>query len=222
MKLRKTFVATLLLIVSLVMPNMAVFAAGAGVPAAAPAVPRQESPANGATNLSPTVTVTWSLSNPGETYRVQIAQNRNFTSLVADARVSNATGYTVFNLRKDTVYYWRVNATAGRQTSRWSPVWSFRTTNQSTLPAPTLVSPANGATGVRRGVTLVWNAVPGADSYDIEVFGQPGMNRYAHVGTSIVFNVDPAYNKNFTWRVRARNAAGAGEWSQLWGFTMVR
>lgn len=57
-----------------------------------PSTPIQESPANGATDLPTTVTVRWTLSKPGETYRFPISHNSTFTSLVLDAQVTNATG----------------------------------------------------------------------------------------------------------------------------------
>jgi hypothetical protein len=81
----------------------------AGVAAAqVPATPTQQSPANGATDLPTTVTVRWTLSVPGETYRVQVATNAAMTALIVNATVSNATGYTLFEiLAKNTTYCWR-------------------------------------------------------------------------------------------------------------------
>ena len=194
-----------------------------------PSAPIQESPANGATDLPTTVTVRWTLSKPGETYRVQISHNSTFTSLVLDAQVMNATGYTVFGLSQNTVYYWRVNASAGGQISSWSPIWNFQTTNRVTPAAPTLVSPEDGATGLPETPTLVWNVVAGADSYDFQIAQEPSFSGadiqwYGYVGTSVtVMNlVEESWGgTHFYWRVRARNTAGLSPWSEVRDFTIV-
>ncbi|HET9910568.1 MAG TPA: hypothetical protein VFQ13_01700 [Anaerolineales bacterium] len=212
-----TMAATLLLILSLLVPSSA-----AAAPAAAPPVPVPEGPPNGATDQPLIVTVRWAMYHDGEIYRVQVSQNPNFTSLLVDAKVEFATGYVLYGiLQKNTVYYWRVNATSNGQTSAWSPVWNFRVTNRRIPAAPTLASPANGATGIPSSPTLSWNPVPGADSYDIEVFGLPPAQRYAYVGTSITLTGFQApYTKRFGWHVRARNPAGVSEWSPMWFFNM--
>ncbi|MCL5995502.1 MAG: DUF4962 domain-containing protein [Chloroflexi bacterium] len=218
MKWRLTVSAVaILLMVNLLIPEVAI--------ASAPAVPTQASPANGATDLPPQVTVRWTLSISGETYRVQISKNSTFTSLVTDAQVQDATGWTVFGLSKGTTYYWRVNASANGQTSPWSPVWSFTVTNKAIPAVPVLVSPANGATGLPDDPTLVWNAVEGADSYDIQLGTKPTFSswqrtKWSYVGTSIrVFADLEDYSHTFYWRVRAKNAAGVSAWSAPWQFT---
>ncbi|RPJ27520.1 MAG: hypothetical protein EHM33_07745 [Chloroflexi bacterium] len=222
MKRRKIVVAVmLLLIVNLLMPI--------GTVAAAPATPIQESPANGATDLPTSVAVRWMLSRPGEVYRVQVATNPQMTALVVDATVRDATGYSLYYVaQKNTTYYWRVNASVRRQTSAWSPVWSFTTTNKSASAAPTLVSPENGA-GVfpaSEGITLVWNAVQGAESYDFQLANEASFSAafiqwYAYVGTSAhVTGLEESYTSTIYWRVRSRNPGGTGPWSEVRTFTI--
>jgi len=215
-------VAAILLVMNLLlMPGVAV--------AAAPVTPTQESPANGATDQPTWVTVRWTLSNPGEVYRVQVATNAEMTALVVDASVSDATGYSLYAVAvKNTTYYWRVNAAAGGQTSDWSPVWSFTTTNKVAPGAPTLVSPENGAGPfpASQGVTLIWNAVEGAESYDFQIaneasFSAPFIQWYAYVGTSKqVMGLEEAYTTTQYWRVRGRNPGGTGPWSEVRTFTV--
>lgn len=230
MKRRKIVVAiTLFVIVTLLVPAGTAAAKNAGLPALAPATPTLESPANGATNLPTSVTVRWTRSVPGEVYRVQVATDPQMRALVVDARVSDATGYSLYYVaQKNTTYYWRVNASARRQTSPWSPVWSFTTTNQVASGAPTLVSPENGA-GVfpaSEGVTLVWNAVAGAESYDFQIanessFSAPFIQWYGFAGTSKhVTGLEEGYTSTLYWRVRSRNAGGTGPWSEVRMFTV--
>jgi hypothetical protein len=230
MRRRKIMVAiTLFLIMTLLLPTGAVAAEGAGIPPAAPATPTLESPANGATDQPTWVAVRWTLSRPGEVYRVQVATNPQMTALIVNATVSNATGYSLYYVaQKNTTYYWRVNATKRGSTSAWSPVWSFTTTNKSVPAAPTLVSPANGA-GVfpaSEGVTLTWNAVTGAESYDFQIASEPSFGAafiqwYAYDGTSThVMGLEEAYTATVYWRVRGRNSGGTGPWSEVRTFTI--
>jgi hypothetical protein len=84
-----------------------------------------------------------------------------------------------------------------------------------------LLSPANGATGVPRSPTLTWSAVPGAESYQVEI--TPFGSAYFNVqGTSITLSEESlsiGYTDRHSWRVRAKNAAGASDWSERWVFT---
>jgi hypothetical protein len=230
MKRRKIEVTVaLLLIMTLLFPAGTVAAEGVDIPAAAPATPALESPANGATDQPTWVAVRWRLSRPGEVYRVQVATNPQMTALVVNATVRNATGYSLYYVaQKNTTYYWRVNATKNGSTSAWSPVWSFTTTNKSVSAAPTLVSPENGA-GVfpaSEGVTLVWNAVGGAESYDFQLANEPSFGAafiqwYAYVGTSAhVTGLEESYTSTIYWRVRSRNSGGTGPWSEVRTFTI--
>jgi hypothetical protein len=134
-------------------------------------------------------------------------------------------GSTLFNLTKNTTYYWRVNAKKNGQTSAWSPTWSFTITNESAPAAPALISPVNGATGLPQDPTLTWSAVPGAASYDVQVAAEPGfwapvVQCYAFNGTALLAdNLEEGYTEHFFWRIRARNAGGLSPWSEVWEFT---
>ncbi|MCL4868882.1 MAG: S8 family serine peptidase [Anaerolineae bacterium] len=88
--------------------------------------------------------------------------------------------------------------------------------------APTLVSPANGATGTSLTPTLVWNAVPNATSYNLQVATDPGFTNIVYsntvVGTSdttTTLNI----NTTYYWRVQAVNVCGTGVSSATFNFT---
>ncbi len=68
-------------------------------------------------------------------------------------------------LSPGTTYYWKVSSRDPNNNNAESPsaVWSF--TTGLPLPAPALVSPANGATGVSNTSPLSWNAVIGSSGY---------------------------------------------------------
>jgi trimeric autotransporter adhesin len=208
----------LLLVATLLIPSTAI--------AQSLAPPTQEFPANGATDVPIDTWASWSDPNFSQspTFRVQVSRTSNFTDLLVNANLDGSTGYALRGLPKNTVFYWRVRISVGGQTSVWSPVWTFRITNREIPAPPTLVSPEDGATGVPRSPTLVWNAAEGADSYSVKIVGC-GLE-FTVEGTSITipaegFDLSGCYADGLGWYVRSRNPAGLSEPSETWTFIRV-
>src|SRR5262249_51389618 len=141
---------------------------GAGPPPPPPAAPTLASPANGATGVSTSPTLTWNASATATSYRVQVATDAGFATIVSDQSVGG-TSADVTGLAPSTVHFWRVNATNAGGTSAWSTVWSFTTAGGSPPASPTLVSPLDGTPNASRTPTLTWNASAGATSYHVQV-----------------------------------------------------
>ncbi len=97
------------------------------------------------------------------------------------------------------------------------------TVNPPTPVAPTLQSPAGGATGVAQPVTLDWNDVTGATSYEVRVddsstISSPYVANPTVTVSQAILTGLPA--RQLWWRVRARNAAGTfGPFSSTRSFT---
>jgi hypothetical protein len=87
------------------------------------------SPANEATDVKLSPVLTWTAQTGITGYNVELAKNNSFASpVVSEMITSEESSYIVpLILEKDAVYYWRVRAVNGLDTSGWSPVWSFRT-----------------------------------------------------------------------------------------------
>ncbi|MDX1639050.1 MAG: T9SS type A sorting domain-containing protein, partial [Balneolaceae bacterium] len=91
--------------------------------------------------------------------------------------------------------------------------------------APTLSSPADGATGISTNPTLDWNSVSGADSYRLQLSSNPDFTNLTTDQTGIsgtqyqVSNL--ANNDTYYWRVQAVNSAGSSNWSAVRDFTTV-
>lgn len=98
-------------------------------PANAPPTPILASPANGATNISTSPTLSWNSSTGATSYRLQVANNSGFSTLVFDNAAITATSKQVTALSYSTIYYWRVNASNNNGTSAWSSARSFTTQN---------------------------------------------------------------------------------------------
>ncbi|MEM9055869.1 MAG: choice-of-anchor B family protein [Pseudomonadota bacterium] len=85
----------------------------------------------------------------------------------------------------------------------------------STLPQPAVPTvPADGAAAVSSLQALYWNAVPGAQSYDVELATDAGFTNVIASGSGLaepVFTPPAALAPatQYFWRVTARNACGA-------------
>ncbi len=179
-----------------------------------PAPPPLSSPANGAMNISRTPTLSWSACTGAASYGLQVAIDAGFTSLVVNQAGIAGTSYAITTtLASSTTYYWRVNATNAGGTSGWSSGWSFITAPPPPA-APTLISPANGATNIPITAKLIWHAVSGATSYTVNgIWGNKVVN-----DTS--YSPSLSYSYNYTWSVTANNAGGSTT-SASWSFTTV-
>ena len=94
------------------------------------------------------------------------------------------------------------------------------------LSAPTLSSPASGATGVALNPSLSWGSVTNASSYDLQVslssnfsstvYDQAGLTSTSQAMTGITSN-----NTTYYWRVNASDAGATSSWSIASNFTTI-
>lgn len=101
---------------------------------------------------------------------------------------------------------------------------SYTVSISCTVPTQvTLVSPANGATGVSTSPTLDWSNVSGTSSYALVVdnnsdFSSPKVNQSGITSSNKSIS-GLSWNTTYYWRVRATNPCGTGSWSSTWSFT---
>ncbi len=104
------------------------------------AYPNLKVPANGATNVSAQPEFSWDKMGGISFFLLQYDTDPNF----GDGFLSNNIGDTLskyrcpYQLEKNTVYYWRMRAVAGTDSSAWSPVFSFTTVGGVGLNEPQL------------------------------------------------------------------------------------
>ncbi|MBF8296374.1 MAG: Por secretion system C-terminal sorting protein [Bacteroidetes bacterium] len=162
---------------------------------------------------------------PGATsYLVQISTSPAFSTIVVEQRGITNTSYSAGGLANSTVYYWRASASDLAGAGPYSATWSFTTVDAPTgLAAPTLVSPADGLTGVSTSPTLRWDSVPGASWYQVQVSTSPAfstiiVDQGGIAGTS--YNVSSlAGGTVYYWRVSASHSGGSGPYSSTGRFT---
>jgi len=187
-------------------------------------------PTNGSNIQASNVTLRWNATPGANQYKVALG-----TTPIAEGSIVWDTTYTdtarlVTSLPNGT-YYWRIKAKHAAnpyQTSAWSGIRSFTLSSAPPpLAAPTLVSPANNATGQPASVTLNWQAVAGANQYKISVGTTPAATGTtaldtAFAGTSFALNnLAPG---QYYWKVAAKHASNpyqVSAWSGVWSFSVA-
>ena len=189
-------------------------------PPAIPATPLQSSPADAATAVSLTASLSWNAAANATSYEVQVSTDQNFASTPLINRSGLTTTSTALSgLTNGTVYYWRVRARNIAGPSAWSTNNSFTTV----LVAPGLTSPTNGVTNVSKTPTLTWTAVTGATAYNVQYSTTSGFTTgtiLKNVGLATSWTISPALlgRTRYYWRVQALN----GAWSTSRSFTTGR
>jgi hypothetical protein len=99
---------------------------------------------------------------------VSSKQQASRQSLNADSDSTYAS-FMVRGLDYSSTYYWRVRAVGpnGEQ-SDWSEPWEFSTKAAPVTQAVSLASPANNAEDIAVPSTLSWQALEGAQSYELQ------------------------------------------------------
>ena len=160
--------------------------------------PAQTAPANGASvELQPTFR--WTPVEGARRYRVQVADDPTFGSLLDDV-LTDSTAYTSnTSYPADTILYWRVRADDENLIGlTWSAVGTFR----RRLPAPVL-SAANPGSG--ESIPLwTWAPVNGAVGYDVEVDEPDGdHSQFLDFRSAAFTAVKMTGTGIWGWRVRA-------------------
>ncbi len=181
------------------------------------------SPENGAVDVSINPLLSWEEQEQGTGYRVQVALDTEFGSLVVDEDVED-TEFEVSGLDYETIYYWRVRASNDAGDGEWSEVWSLTTEEEPVSPPGivTLLSPEDGAVDVPISPFLSWEEQVQATGYRVQValdteFSGLVADEAVEATEFEVSDLD--HETDYYWRVSAGNDAGDGEWSEVWSFT---
>ncbi len=199
--------------------------------AVAPACPVMTSPANAATGVSLTPSLTWTASTGATSYDIYL-DNGTGTTLFEGNFLGSATSYNVPAARAlcaGGTYTWKVIAKNACGASTACSSFSF-TTVSNTLGCAVLTAPANNAVAQSLTPTLTWTAPTGATAiyYDIYLDNATGTTLYATnlpptSATSYTVSASTPLNCNttYTWKVVARNACGASTGCSTFTFTTL-
>lgn len=185
-------------------------------PPAGPGAFTLTAPANGATGVSLTPTLTWNVSAGATSYTVTVDTDAGFVlpNTYQNTTASTSDMVPGATLANNTVYFWRVVASDGVNMTSGTPNPSSFTTVPAPPGAFSLTSPANGAINQSVTPTLMWGASLGATSYQVTVDTDAGFvlpNTYqTNTGfTSVVVpGATLAQGTVYFWRVVASNPGG--------------
>ncbi len=89
--------------------------------------PKEVGVANGETGIFTSPMLIWNRLPGAATYELQVSSSPSFSNFIFERGGIKDTSYALSGLSNNMTYYWRVNASNGSVTSRYSSTWSFTT-----------------------------------------------------------------------------------------------
>ncbi|OPX65077.1 MAG: Fibronectin type III domain protein [Methanomassiliicoccales archaeon PtaB.Bin134] len=177
--------------------------------------PELSSPADGSAVANSLPVLEWEEVAHAEEYRLQVSITPAFTSTLEDLVLSGLSYAPVFSPSDGTTYYWRVSAHHEPLLSAWSETWAF-SYNVMVLP-PSLIGPIASTTVLGSEVLLDWEAVPGADGYQVQVatsdlFENTTLDTSTN-DSSFALVQPLVESSTYSWRVRASDDGKWSPWS---------
>ncbi len=175
------------------------------------------SPANGTSfNVGSTLSLSWSTVANATSYDVEFDNGTTFSYTYNSPTNSYSAIVEASSVGSHT---WRVRAKNPTGSGTWTTTpRSFTVVSGIPTVAPTLIAPADDATVIANVSTrFSWNTVTGAMGYDLQFNNESIIDR----GSSTSFDLLTSSLGSGTWKVRAKNTAGAGPWSSPRSFTTV-
>lgn len=166
------------------------------------------------------IVLQWKRSAP-EITAYQIEVKLDTTTLVVESLITDTT-LALRMLKPLDWHTWRVRAKNVSGWSAWSSRWKFRY-----LPVPTTVElalPADGAKIHLDSLRLTWVAARSeVTAYQLEIMNN-GEAVYSDTTLVTLTKAVVGLQKDssYTWRVRAKNQSGWGEWSAVRNVTLYK
>ncbi|RKX29852.1 MAG: hypothetical protein DRP46_06595, partial [Candidatus Zixiibacteriota bacterium] len=133
--------------------------------------------------------------------------------------------FTVTGLDPEQTYYFAIKT--ADEVPNWSGISNIAngtTQAEPTVPpAPLLVSPDDGATGLSQPVYTDWGDAAGADLYELQIDSTIAFSAPVCDSSMTATNCDVADlqdGETYYWRVRAHNDVGWGDWSLVRNFSV--
>jgi len=199
-------------------------------------------PSPATTTASETITLAVDISDPSEVYDTSSDTASVYLEWDTDGElVADVAGSLDMDLLSGDTYQanapigpfaqgitvtWHVYAEDddNSRAGGWSGLYDVTITGCPAPAAPSLSSPANGSSTCDTTPTFSWSSVSGAISYRIQVDDDPGFDSPEIDATtsSTFYTLGAALAPGtYSWRVRAINACGEGNWPPVWSVTIL-
>ena len=184
-----------------------------------PTIPKPVTPAINDTLHSSMIYFSWRKSETSSKYSVEIFSDADLGNRLANKTLSDTATY--INIEKGGNCFWRVNSTDQYgNTSAYSPVSIFylQLASDISQKVVSLMTPANKSINTEKKVTFWWNALNGAEKYNLQVvspsFTNPSKLIYDQWVTTNSVEVD-LNSGDYEWRVKAANSASETAYSKF-------
>jgi len=185
-------------------------------PSGLPETSTLNAPANGGNVGGVTIPFRWNLAPRANNYRLTVALDAGFTTVVFDQWIGNYIGIDLTGFPDDgQQYYWRVAAGNALGASNYSIAWSVVNGPSATPDAVTLTALADGAFVPGATVQLRWNPAARANNYRVEVAVNSSFTGVVFdqwignfIGIDLTGFADNG--QQYYWRVTGGNALGSG------------
>jgi hypothetical protein len=174
-----------------------------------------------AIDINPTPLI-WNSVIGASNYRVQIATDNGFSSILKDSVVSGVVTKNYWDLLNGTTYFWRVRAFSALVTNGDSSDWSGLRSFVTKMAIPVLSSPTNGSY-TSRNPLLAWSASIGKISYNVQYVKEGNTDTITTYGvpTEAFGLAGLEVGTKYYWRVKAKNAGDSTAWTGQWSFTVT-
>ncbi len=183
-------------------------------------------PDNYTEGLQVLVNFLWTSAARATSYQLLLDDDEGFDQPLKTFDNITDTSYEVGNLLHAKFYYWKVIAINDIGTSS-SDVWAFKTLAMAPTDTAFQISPLNNSTNVPVQVTFKWNSIDRAEIYELELNSdsQFDKDKVVYLDTNLSSTTkylsDLPYNTEIYWRVRGKNDAGKGPWTDAWKFKSI-
>jgi uncharacterized lipoprotein YddW (UPF0748 family) len=188
-----------------------------------PKIPVLLNPDNLQQDVSTRPTIQWNASQACETVKVQVSQQSNFNTIIAEELFDATTGSgkLTTELNKDAWYYIRISGLNSYGESRFTEFNTFKT-SAGEIPEVTLLLPANLSL-VASYDKLKWESsvTSGSLTFEIQVALDAEFNsvmfNYGWISEDelMIEDLQLEGRRTYYWKVRAKSQFGTGEYSQV-------